>query len=368
MNPPNKIFPPNIFPLLIVISSVICVIVVSFLFYFSFYASTAEKGAEYAMALALSGVVVAPLFYFLFLYALNYIRIRKILGGDYFARWEYPKDSNKGDVYFCSEGVYDTDRSYRPLDTFGSRFLGVEIPSDDPSVLLFTNNQYTGRRFGKTERTQEVPIPPGKQEEAEKLVLRFREHLGRNSKYSKDQWRYVLPMIAIMLVWFFVCFEFVAMPAAQRSKTERSQQSTEHRQESKTTEIIPLWNRIRQTLEPKFEKLKTLPDGRLTAKEAGFDENSEVLTVLYGHCPAKNEFYVSVVLKKVAVKDSTNFRNETGAFNYTTTTPLRAQPSEYFCKPPIQDYFENRLLLSDGWVYGDVLLRPYLSPSPQAGK
>ena len=368
MNQPNKTLPLNIFPLLIVISSVICVIVVSFLLYFSFYAHTAEERSRYGLALALSGAFITPGFFFLFLYALNYTRIRKILGGDYFARWEYPKDSGKGDVYFSIEGVYDTDRPYNPLDTFGSRFLGVEIPSDDPPVMRFTNLQYTGSRFEKTERTRDVPIPPGKEEEAEKMILHFREQLGRGSKYTRDQWRYVFPMIGVILVWFFVCFQFVAMPAGEESKKERSLQAEERRQESNTKEITPLWNNIRQTLEPKLEQLKTLPDGKLTAKEAGFDENSEVLTVLYGHCPAKNEFYISVVLKKVAVKTSTHFDNETGAFNYTTTTPPPARPSDYFCKPPIQDFFENRIFLSSGWVYGEVILRPYLPPSPRAGK
>jgi hypothetical protein len=368
MNQPKKTLPPNIFPLLIVILSVICVIVVSFLLYFSFYAHSAEKRAWYGLALALSGAFITPVFFFLFIYALNYARIRKILGGDYFARWEYPKDSGKGDVYFCNEGVYDTDRPYTALDTFGSEFLGAEIPSDDPSVMRFNNLQYTGSRFERTKRTQEVTIPPGKEEEAEKLVLRFREHLGRSSKYTKDQWRYVLPMIGVILVWFFVCYQFVAIPASEEIKREKEQRTKDYLQESYKKELTPLWNKIRQTLEPKFEKLKTLPDGKLTAKEAGFDENSEVLTVLHGHCPAKNEFYVSVVLKKVAVKNSTYFGNETGAFNYTTTKPLPVPPSEYFCKPPMQDFFENRIFLSDGWVYGEVILRPYLPPGPPAGK
>jgi ABC-type sugar transport system permease subunit len=368
MNQPNKTLSPNIFPLLIVISSVICFIVASFLLYFSFYAQTAEERAKYALALALSGVVITLIFYFLLLYTLNYIRIRKILGGDYFGRWEYPKDSGKGDVYFCSEGVYDSDHPYKSLDTFGSRFLGAEIPSDNRSVMRFANIQYTGSRFQTTKRTQEVLIPPGKEEDAEKMVMRFGEYLGRRSKFSKDQWRYILPQIAVILVWFFVCFEFVAMPAIQEAKIERNQQAAEHRQESKIKELTPLWNKIRQTLEPQFEKLKALPDGKLTAKEAGFDENSEVLTVLYGHCAAKNEFYVSVVLKKIPVKSSANFANETGAFNYTTTTPPPAQPSENFCKPSIQDYFENRIFLPGGWIYGEVILRPYLPTGSPSGK
>lgn len=282
-------------------------------------------------------------------------------------RWEYPKDSGKGDVYFCNEGAHDTDKPYKALDTFGSKFLGAEIPSDDPSVIRFTNLQYTGRRFVKSKRTQEVEIPPGKEEEAEKIVLRFQEYLGRSSKYSKDQWRYVFPMLAVILIWCFLSYQFVAMPAGEEMKKERNQQAKELRLKLNVKEITPLWNKIRQTLEPKFEQLKTLPDGKLTAKEAGFDENSKVLAVLYGYCPTKNEFYVSVVLKKGAVERSTNLGNETGAFNYTTTTPFPTRPSEYFCKPPIQEYFANEIFLSDGWIYGDVILRPYLAKqSPPA--
>ncbi len=362
MNEPNKTLSNNIFLMPILICSAICIVAVGVLLYFSFYAPTAEEKSKYGMILALSGVFITPVFYFLFIYSLNYARILKILGGDYWMRWEYPNDSGKGDVYFCNEGVYDTDKPYRVLDTFGSRFLGAEIPSDAPSVIRFSNLQYTGSKFVKTKRTQEVPIPPEKEEEARKVVHRFQEYLGRSSKYTKDQWRYVFPMLAVILIWFFVCFAFIAMPDGEEMKREREQQAIERRLKLNTQEITPLWNKIRQTLEPKFERLKTLPDGKSTATEAGFDENSEVLAVLYGHCPAKNEFYISVVLKKGAIKKS-YFGNETGAFNYTTTTPFPTQPSEYFCKSPIQDYFANEIFLSDGWVYGEVILRPYL-PTP----
>lgn len=363
----NKKSEKNVYFPLIVISSAICVIVVGILLYFSFYAPTAEERMKYSIALVLSGVFAPVIFFLLFIYGLNYTRTLKIRGGDYWMRWEYPKDSGKGDVYFCNEGVYDSDKPYHALDTFGSKFLGAEIPSDDPSVIRFNSLQYTGSSsFAQNKRTREVPIPLGKEEEAEKVVLRFQEYLGRSSKYTKDQWRYVFPLLGVILIWCFVCFQFVAMPAGEEMKKERNQQAKELRLKSNIKNITPLLNKIRQTLEPKFEQLKTLPDGKLTAKEAGFDENSEVLTILHGRCP-NNEFYVSVVLKQVAVGISTKVGNETGAFNYTTTTPFPIQPTENFCKPPIQDYFENRIPLSDGWIYGEVISRPYLpTPSPAA--
>jgi hypothetical protein len=368
VNQPDKTLPKNIFPLLILIFSAILIIALSVLFYFSFYAPTADEKIKYAIALVLSGVFAPIVFFLLFIYGLNYARTLKIRGGDHWMRWEYPKDSGKGDVYFCNEGVYDSDKPYGALDTFGSRFLGAEIPSDDPSVIRFTSLQYTGSRsFTQSERTREVPIPPGKEEEAEKIVLRFQEYLGRSSTYTKDQWRYVLPLLAVILLWCFLIFQFVIMPAGEEMKKERNQQAKELRHKLNVKEITPLWNQIRQTLEPKIEQLKTLPDGKLTAKEAGFDENLEVLAVLHGHCPAKNEFYVSVVLKYRALRKPIDSDNETGAFNYTTTTPFPTQPTEYFCKPPIQDYFENGILLSDGWIYGEIILRPYLpKPGPPA--
>ena len=353
------------FSFLILYWAIICVIIVAVLLYFSFYAATAESRSYFGMALALSGVFMMPIFFFLFIFSLNHARVRKILSGDYFVRWEYPKNSGKGDVYFCSEGVYDADKPNKALDTFGNTFLGAEIPSDDPSVIRFSNRQYTGSRFETTLRTQDVAIPHGKEEEAKELVERFREYSGRRSKYSRDQWRYVLPLIGIILIWFFAFFQFAAMPAGLEAKKDREQQTKEYLLQENKKEITPLWNKIRQTLEPKIEQLKTLPDGKLTAKEAGFDENSEVLTVLHGRC-ANDGFYVSVVLKKGAIRKSYN-GNETGAFNYIANSPIPTNPTENFCKPMIQDYFEDRILLSDGWVYGEVIIRPYLpTTSPTA--
>lgn len=362
MNQPVKTTPKKnvFFTLIIPVFLIISFIAIGFLLYLSFYASATDR-MLYGFLLVLAGILVVIVLYFLFIYGLNYARILKILDGNYFVRWKYPKESGKGDVYFCDEGIYDADTPYQALDTFGDKFLGVEIPSNKPSVIRFTKRPHR-KNFADSTRTQVVPIPPGKEEEAEKVVQRFLGYISRRSNYQKDQSRYVLPLIGILLLWIFLSFAFVAMPAGEEMKIARSEQTKELRNQSNINEITPLWNKISQTLKPKIEQLKNLPDGQLTAKEAGFDENSEVLTVLHGHCQPKNEFYVSVVLKKGAINKS-YFGNETGAFNFTTNTPIPAQPTENFCKPPIQDYFENRILLSDGWIYDEVILRPYL-PKP----
>lgn len=364
MNQPDKTPRKNFYFMLFPILTAIIIIVVSVLLYFSLYAATAEERMKYSLALVISGVFAPVALFLLFIYGIDYARTLKILGGDYWVRWEYPKDWGKGDVYFGNTGVYDTDKPYKALDTFGSKFLGAEIPSDDPSIMRFTNLQYTGTNFNKSKRTQDVEIPPGKEEEAQKLVQRFQEHIGSSSKITKDQWRYVFPLLGIILLWAFISFQFVATPAGEEAKKERSQQAkvrADAQLKENINQLTPLWNKIRQTLEPKLEQLKTLPNGKLTPKEAGFDENSEVMAVLYGHCGSKNEFYLSVVLKKIAVTQySTFYGNETGAFNYTTTKPFPSYQSDRFCKPLVQDDFSWRIFLSDGWLYGEVNNKPYL--------
>lgn len=365
MNEPNNTTPKKnvFFTLIIPIFSLICLIVIGFLLYLSFYASASDKLLN-GFLLVLAGIFAIIILYFLFIYGLNYARILKILNGDYFVHWQYPKESGRGDVYFCHEGVYETDSPYQALDTFGDKFISVEIPADKTDVIRLTKRPHR-KRFADSRRVHEVPIPPGKAEEAEKMVQRFSGYIGRRSNYQKDQARFVLPMIGAVFLWIFLSFTFVQMFAVEEVKIARSEQAKELRHQSNINEITPLWNKIRQTLEPKIEQFKTLPDGRLTAKEAGFDENSEVLTVLHGRC-SNNGFYVSVVLKKGAITKS-YYGNETGAFNYTTSSPIPTNPTVNFCKPPIQDYFENRILLSDGWVYGEVISRPYLpTPSPAA--
>lgn len=371
MNQPNTPPQKNIYFLLISILSVICVIAVFVLLYFSLYAPTAEEKIKYSIALVISGVFVPVVLFLLFIYGLNYVRILKIRGGDYWVRWEYPKDWGKGDVYFCSEGVYDADKPYSALDTFGSRFVNVEIPSDDPSMIRFSNRQFTGNKFQTTQRTQEVPIPPGKEEEAKELVGRFREYIGSSSKYTKDQWRYVFPLLGVILLWAFLAFQFVATPAGEEMRNEKKRQwekQAENRQKQKVEQLAPLWNKIRQTLEPKFESLKNLPDGSLSAKEAGFGEDSEVQMIYYGHCSSGQEFYVSVILKTFAINQN-SYPQEylTGVFNYTTTTPFPDNPSDYFCRGIRYESFSSRIPLSEGWIYGEMIIRPYLlKPSPSA--
>lgn len=326
---------------------------------------------KFSIALVLSGVFIPVVLFLLFIYGLNYARARRILGGNYWVHWEYPKDFRKGDVYFCDEGVYDTDHPYRPLDTFGSKFLGVEIPSDDPSIIRFTNRQFTGNKFQTTQRTQDIEIPPGKEEEAKELVERFREYIGRSSKYTKDQWRYVFPLLGVILLWAFLVFQFVAMPAGEEMKNEKKRQMEERaeiRLKQKIEQLTPLWNKIRQTLEPKFEQLKTLPDGELMPKEAGFGEDSEVQKIFYGHCSSGQEFYVSVILKTFAINQN-SYPQEylTGVFNYTTTTPFPTNPSDSFCRGIRFESFSSRIPLSEGWIYGEMIIRPYLlKPSPSA--
>lgn len=373
MNAQTKTSNKNIFPLLIVILSAICVIVAAFLLYMSFYATLADDRMKYSFAFCLAGVFASLIFYFLFLYMLNYARTLKILGGDYWARWEYPKESGKGDVYFCNEGVYDTDTPYAALDSFGSRFGGAEIPSDNPSVIRLTCYRRSGRFNTETKCTQDIPIPPGMDEDAKKVVQRFGEYPGRSSQFTKNTVRYLPAMMLAILLWIAIGMIFVAIPVGEQVKKEEEQQlkeRAENRLKQRTEQITPLWNKIRETIEPQLEKLRNLPDGKLTAKEAGFDENSEVQTVLYGRCSPNNDFYVSVVLKKVAVeRDSTLYQGQiiSGAYNYTTTKPIPTDSYTKFCRPKFQEDFKSKIILSSEWVYGEINVAPLLAkPSPAA--
>lgn len=374
MSEPNKTTTKrNIFFILFALLSAIFVIVSCVLTYYAFNARVPDDRMKLSIFVVISGVFVIVGLFLLFIYGLNYNRTLKILNGDYWGRWEYPKDWGRGDVYFCNEGVYDADTPYKALDTFGSRFLRAEIPSDDPSVIRFICRQMTGNNFSTSERTQEIPIPPGKEDDAKKVVQRFGEYPGRSSQYTKDQWRYMFVMLGAILLWAFIGMIFVAIPVREQVKKEEEQrlkERAEARLRKRTEDLQPLWNKIRETIEPKLEKLRTLPNGQLTPKEAGFDENSEVQTVLYGRCQPNNDFYLSVVLKKMPIeRDSTLFEGETlsGAFNYTTTRPIPVQTLKDFCRPKIQERFYGRIGLSENWLYGEINIRPLLvTPSPSA--
>jgi len=373
MKEPNRTKPTiNTLVLIgIAILSAIIVIAMGILLYLVFYAPTAEERAKYSFILTVSGIFAAPVFWLLFIYGFIYARILKILAGDHWVRWEYPKEWNKGDVYFCKDEVYDTDSTFGLLGVFGLKLLKVEIPSDNSSVIRFTNLQYySGKTLRTYEKKQEIKIPPGKEEEAQKIVQHFLQYFGQRSIFAKYQWHSAFLLLGTMLTWAFVCFAFIASPAGEEMKKEREQRAKEYAEaqlQENINQITPLLNKIRQIIEPKFDQLKTLQSGKLTAKEAGFDENSEVLAVLYGHCPTRNEFYVSVVLKKVAVKKSTYSWTDTGIFNYTTTKPFPVKQSDSFCRPPIQKEVFSKIFLSAGWLYGETDRSPYIpTPSPTA--
>lgn len=350
---------------ILIILSVIVVVVFCLLLYFTFYAATARERYNFGAALmGVGGLSQIPIF-LLIAYSRNYARILKIVGGDYWVRWDYPA---KGEVYFCDEGVYDTDTPYA-LNAFAYNLEKVEIPPEYSSVIRFTAENvriYSASSMRKYQQTTDVPIPPGKEAEAQELIERYQGFIGKTSKFTVEQWRYALWMGAGIVGWaalWLIAFGLPLERAYDKELSDRNNAYQAAKLEKAVNEVTPLWNRIRRVVEPRFEKLKTLPDGKLSAKEVGFNENSEVLLVLHGQCE-NNGFYVSVVLKKGAIKKSYN-ENITGAFNYTTSSPIPTWATENFCKP--QSYFDNRILLSDNWVYGEVMSLPYLpTPSPAA--
>jgi hypothetical protein len=86
--------------------------------------------------------------------------------------------SKRGDIYISRLGVYRMPGGYTPLVGFGFRVERVELVAGSPPYLSF--EVATQRRYNTTttDRHASVAVPPGCEEEAQRVVERFRAGVG----------------------------------------------------------------------------------------------------------------------------------------------------------------------------------------------
>ena len=342
------ITPNNPFALFAIILTVLTIIALIILLYFTFAGSTARNrfyiGGVFLFVGAFAQIPLA----FLFIYAGNYARIQSIVAGNYWAKWQ---DKDR-EVYLSPLGIYYPDQRFT-LHKFSDELQKVEIPLDSPSVIRF--NYLVLRKYSPTSQTYrhdkiiEVHIPEGKEEEARGVVGRFQSQIGQPSGFIADSWRISLMMGVGILGFVLLWVIFLALPLQKSYDAEKSairDSERAARDEKDAAQLAPLLVSLRKVVDPQIERLKQLPDGQLTSKEAGFDDGAGVDKVYYGHCLPDKAFYVWIVLKKDFLARS-YLGSDPGTFNYTTKNDRQFSycgPHNLVAAVPLK--------LSDNWYYG----------------
>ncbi len=342
----------NPFAPFIIISTAIIIIVSLILLGITFFGGTVNT--RYTAAIIFMFVFgLSPIgIGLLILGARNYARFQGITQGEHWVHWTYPANSLNREIYINGEGFYYPEKPSK-RETFLSGVQHAEIQQGEPSTLHLA---YIHRRYyslglppNVMNKQLMVPIPAGKEAEAQTLVDRFKKQLGRPSIYVDDQWRIGWIMSGAIIVATLISIA-VLMPVQFQLDDEKR----DHRNATATaqymenaTELSVFLPPIRAVMEPQIERLKELPDGTLTPKEAGFDENSGVRAVHFGRCAPDDTFYVYVVMNREML--GRTYLSGPGDFNYTDATDRRYMdcgPDHWIATVPVQ--------LTDGWYYGVI--------------
>ncbi len=288
----------------------------------------------------------------LIMYARHYVRIQDIKAGDYWAHWQYPAASENREVFISPNGLYYPNKPLR-LSGFWSGLQSIEIKPGEPATLNF---EYLSRQYYSvglppisTDKSLVVPIPAGKEQEAEALVAKFKQILGQPSNFVNDQWRigWIMGVVIIGVVLVSIPILISLQLNYDDEKRAFLSATATVQEATQIAKLTTLSQPIRAVIEKQVEHLKTLPDGIMTAEEAGFPSSAGVSAVYYGHCPPDNAFYLYVIMTR-EVLGRTYLRGP-GAFNYTTATDRRYMdcgPEHLISTVPDQ--------LDGGWYYAVI--------------
>jgi hypothetical protein len=310
----------------IIIITVLTVIALIITLCISFIGNTANArwiaGIAFMFVSALSPIPIG----LLILYARQITRIQDIEEGNFWVHWYYPGDSENGELFIGPDGLYYPNKPLR-LTGFWSGLQSVEIQQGEQSTLNF---QYLSRRYYSaalppltSNNTLVVPIPSGKETEAEALIPKFRKMLGQPSNFVNDQWRIGWIMGGAILGFVFLSIPLLFSVQVQYDDENRAflNATATMEQATEIAQVDILSQPIRAVMDKQIERLKTLPDGTMTAEEAGFDSSAGVSAIFYGHCLPDNAFYMYVLLTQEAL--GRRYLGGPGAFNYTTATDRR---------------------------------------------
>lgn len=343
------------------IASILTVIVIFAMAIIFYKISTGETaGIRYYFGMALLFVGVLSLIPLTFhaIYIRKCLRIQEIIRGNYWVYWQNPE------VYFAPDGIYYPDMGHK-INDFGYSLEKVELNKNRPSSLEFTvlDVHFYGRLKQETFRKIQVDIPDDKEQEAQELVERYQSLVGKGSWFIADQWRLSLIMGGGILGFVILWAIFLAIPLQRNYDAEKQSQNDVYRadqNEKRIAKITPMLSPIRKAIEPRIAHLQTLPDGILTAEEAGIDKSIPVRKVFYGHCKPNNSFYLYVVLTNPVLE--TSYFGETGSFNYSTATG----ENYYQCGPAHYKSGKPNPQLTDGWYYAS--LSSYMEDENQKSK
>lgn len=284
--------------------------------------------------------------------ARNHARFQGLSQDDYWAHWQYPTNSAYREVFINGEGVYYPVNP-RKRETFLSGVQQAEIQQGEPSTLHL---HYIHRRYYSLglppivmDKRLVVPIPAGKEAEAQLLVERFKKQLSRPSAYVDDQWRigWIIGGAIIVATLISIILLLPLQFQVDDEKRDNRNATATAQYIDNAAELSTYLPAIRAVMDGQIERLKALPDGTLTPEDAGFEEDSGVRTIHFGHCRPDNTFYVYVVMNKEML--GRTYLSGPGGFNYTEATDRRYMdcgPDHWISTVPVQ--------LTDGWYYGVI--------------
>ena len=342
----------NPFAPFIVVLTLMRIIAIVILLGIAFFGQTAnDRWVAGIVFIFVGGLAPIPIG-MLIMYARHYVRIQDIKAGNYWAHWQYPANSGDSEVFISPNGLYYTDKAL-PLTGFWSGLQTVEVKGGEPATLNF---QYLSRQYYSagmppltSNKALTVPIPAGKEQEAEALIPKFKQMLGQPSNFVNDQWRISWIMAGAILGFVLISIPLLySLQLTYDDEKRAFLNATATVQEAtQIAKITTLSQPIRAVIEKQIKHLKTLPDGTMTAEEAGFEPSAGVSVVYYGHCPPDNAFYLYVIMTREVL--GRNYLRGPGAFNYTTAADRRYMdcgPEHLMSTVPDQ--------LDGGWYYSVI--------------
>jgi len=352
------ITPGNPFAPFIISLSVITIVALIILLVLTLFANTTTSRFIAGIAFMFVGGLAPIPLTLLIIFARNYVRIKDVMTGNYWAHWQYPAGSEHTDVYISAEGIYYPDQPLK-LSTFWSGLQKAEIDPGKPATLHL---QYLYRRYYSaymppigSDKTLIVPIPAGKEDEAQALLQQFKKLMGQPSNFINDQWRigWIMGAVIIAVVLASIVLLLPIQYQLDDEKFAAHDATATMRQATEVAQVSVLLKPIRAVMDKQIEHLESLPDGKMTAKEAGFDAKVGVSAVYYGHCPPDKAFYLYVVLTQEAL--GRTYFGGPGAFNYTTATDrlyMDCGPDHLISTIPDK--------LDNGWYYA---VMAYITPT-----
>lgn len=305
------------------ISLIVAIVLIVICLFEALFAPTLDRryagGTAFLFVAGLSPLVVGMLI----LYSRRAARSIKLREGDYWVKWVYHQSiqdrlsaETPDEIYISPTAMYRTDQPLK-YSEFSGGIEWIEIVTQGPPALRLVYHHVQNQRRYRTPQEVFVPIPPGYQSEAEKLVERFhREGLRKASPALFDLWVGVLGMVGIIAVACIVSL-LLLMPLDMQRRDEEFAQYSATSAAIQATEMYLInldFPHIQQTILNQTEKLRPQGSGQISAEEAGFAPDDNVLQVEFGYCGRDEAFYVLVVLQRPLLDTPLQ---DLGAYLYT---------------------------------------------------